>query len=711
MKTLTCLIVGLLVSLPAWTEESNADKINAEELKELSMQRKVVKIISKDGKQLEGKVLEYNGESVLFQRQADLQLFRFNLDGLAQQSQRMIKDNYMTANYNVPKLERPLKPETIKKLATYADNLVLEKLRSEKQRPTRDVDDYTFMRRAYLKIIGRIPGKAEIDEFKTEMRGNKLKLINKLLSTEGYVSHQLNYFADILRIQDKLNNTNINSGFRYREWVRNEIRNNTPFDEFVQKLIASEGAYYESGSEPIGFYLRDRGMPLDNLANTVQVFLGTRLECAMCHDHPFDKWTQKQFYEMSAFTDGVSRVRGPQEFQKIVGDFNKITRADKSEDVGTLNQYRNYIRDIMGYGLADELGKGTIKLTDAFMEDDAKPGDTLHAKAIFAPPLKIEQGTELPKSREQFSKWITAEANPRFTTVIVNRLWKRAYGIGLIEPVDDMNDNTQSSNPKLLAYLEKIMASVDYDVKEFMRVLYSMDLFTRDSVKDDHKGVETFYFSGPPLQRMTGEQIWDSLVTLVYNNIDSAERVPSNYDEKYQMVFERYSDKTGQEIYDELKAYLAETEKPSRNLAEVVYQLNKAEGTGYEPKKLKDRDMIRSSYVGYPARGGHLIRQFGGSDKALIENSNFEATTPQVLNMLNGFVEQKIIRNKNADFMKQMAQEKRETGKIEDIFMSILNREPTSKEMKFLKKYIDEKDGAKHIAWILMNSHEFIFIR
>ena len=457
MKTLTCLIVGLLVSLPAWTEESNADKINAEELKELSMQRKVVKIISKDGKQLEGKVLEYNGESVLFQRQADLQLFRFNLDGLAQQSQRMIKDNYMTANYNVPKLERPLKPETIKKLATYADNLVLEKLRSEKQRPTRDVDDYTFMRRAYLKIIGRIPGKAEIDEFKTEMRGNKLKLINKLLGTEGYVSHQLNYFADILRIQDKLNNTNINSGFRYREWVRNEIRNNTPFDEFVQKLIASEGAYYESGSEPIGFYLRDRGMPLDNLANTVQVFLGTRLECAMCHDHPFDKWTQKQFYEMSAFTDGVSRVRGPQEFQKIVGDFNKITRADKSEDVGTLNQYRNYIRDIMGYGLADELGKGTIKLTDAFMEDDAKPGDTLHAKAIFAPPLKIEQGTQLPQSRKQFSEWITAEANPRFTTVIVNRLWKRAFGIGLIEPVDDMNDLTESSNPELLAYLEKII--------------------------------------------------------------------------------------------------------------------------------------------------------------------------------------------------------------------------------------------------------------
>ena len=92
----------------------------------------------------------------------------------------------------------------------------------------------------------------------------------------------------------------------------------------------------------------------------------------MCHDHPFDKWTQKQFYEMT-FTDGVSRVQY-RENSKLVGDFNRIVRNDKTEDVGTLNQYRNYIRDIMGYGLDDNLGKGSIKLTDAFMEDDAKPG-------------------------------------------------------------------------------------------------------------------------------------------------------------------------------------------------------------------------------------------------------------------------------------------------------------------------------------------------
>lgn len=706
MKIIVYVLLGLCASLSVWSNDSTQDQVKAEEINGISSERKLVTIISNDGKKQTGKVLEYNGESVLFQRQHDLQLFRFKLDALALVSRRMIKDDYMTANYNVPKLPRPLTSEHIKKLARYADNLVLEKLRSEKQRPTRSANDYTFMRRAYLKIIGRIPNKAEIDEFKTEMRGNKLKLINKLLDSEGYVSHQLNWISDILRIQDKLNATNINSGLRYREYIRAELQANVPFDEFVQKLIAAEGAYFEQGNEAIGFYLRDRGMPLDNLANTVQVFLGTRLECAMCHDHPFDKWTQKQFYEMSAFTDGVGRVQF-KDNMKIVNEFNKLVRADKTPDVRTLNQYRNYIRDIIGYGLSD-LGKGDIKLTKEFMEDDANPGDILQAKAIFAPPLKIEKGIKNPESRKQFAEWITSEANPRFTTVIVNRLWKRAFGLGLIEPIDDMNDATESSNPELLEYLEKIMASVDYDIKEFMRVLYSMELFARESVKDDYESPETYYFAGPPLQRMSAEQIWDSLVTLVYNDIDSADRIPENYDEKYKMVYDRYIDKTAQEIYDELKAYIAETDKPARNLAEVVVQLNEQE---YPKKKLKDRDLLRSSYLRYPAPGGHLIRQFGGSDKEIIENSNTEATTPQILNMLNGFVESRIINNKNADFMKQMADEKRQTGKIEDVFMSILNRKPNTRELNLLKKYIDQPNGAKHIAWILLNSHEFIFIR
>jgi anionic cell wall polymer biosynthesis LytR-Cps2A-Psr (LCP) family protein len=113
----------------------------------------------------------------------------------------------------------------------------------------------------------------------------------------------------------------------------------------------------------------------------------------------------------------------------------------------------------------------------------------------------------------------------------------------------------------------------------------------------------------------------------------------------------------------------------------------------------------------YPAPGGHLIRQFGGSDKEQIDNSSSEPNTTQVLNLLNGFVETNILNKKDASFIKQMQSENSKTKQIESVFLSILSRKPNSTEINALKKLIDKKDGFKHVAWILLNSHEFIFIK
>ena len=121
--------------------------------------------------------------------------------------------------------------------------------------------------------------------------------------------------------------------------------------------------------------------------------------------------------------------------------------------------------------------------------------------------------------------------------------------------------------------------------------------------------------------------------------------------------------------------------------------------------------MIRSSYLPYPAPGGHLIRQFGGSDKEQIDNSNFEPNTTQVLNLLNGFVETNIINKKDADFIEKIASEKNINNQVEEAFISILSRKPKSSETRVLKEFLTKEDGFKHIAWILLNSHEFIFIK
>ena len=167
------------------------------------------------------------------------------------------------------------------------------------------VDDPTFVRRIYLDVIGRIPTTREVEEFiASKDAGKRAQLIDKLLNTEAYVQHAFNYWADVLRVTSNGNQTGAITGAAYAGFVKDSLRTNKPYDQFVREMVAAQGKAWSNGA--IGYYMRDRGMPLDNMANTVRVFLGTRIECAQCHNHPFDKWTQMQFYQMAAFTYGVS---------------------------------------------------------------------------------------------------------------------------------------------------------------------------------------------------------------------------------------------------------------------------------------------------------------------------------------------------------------------------------------------------------------------
>ena len=505
----------------------------------------------------------------------------------------------------------------------------------------------------------------------------------------------------MLRIKDGINGTNISVGIVYRKWLREAIAANKSYDQIVKELLGSTGKLYDGG-EAISYYLRDRGMQADNLSHTVRIFLGTQLECAMCHDHPFDRWTQKEFYEMTAFTSGIGNIRLRKE-GKVIGDLSRSIDSDADPRAGTFNNWRNQIRDSIQFGIENN-GTGTIKLPVDFAEDNANPGDTVLAKAIFTPkPIEKIEGN----SRKVFANWITSKDNPRFTTMIANRIWKHIFGAGLIEPIDSMMDDTLASNEKLMKYLERLMVSVNYDLKEYQRILLNTRLFQRESKKEDYKSLEEYNFEGPILRRMTGEQLWDSLVTLVYNDIDSQSTIHMQNQQDYSIIYKRYKDMTGSEIYQDIKA-LADENPNSRNFVSLI---EKASGLEYEKAKVKDRNLVRSSYLSYPAPGGHLIRQFGGSDKEQIDNSNSEPNTTQVLNLLNGFVETNILNKKDADFIELMQSEKTKTKQVENAFLSILSRKPKTSESNLLTKFIDEKDGFKHVSWILLNSHEFIFIK
>jgi hypothetical protein len=168
-------------------------------------------------------------------------------------------------------------------------------------KPNPPASDDVLVRRLYLDIAGRIPTVEEAQAYqKSGDPQKRAKLIDTLLASDGHTSHMFNYWADILRLSDNVKGRL--TAEAYEEWLKKQIKANTPYDQFVKNLLTTDGGVWDSGS--IGFWQRDENK-LDHLAYTVQVFLGTSIVCAQCHDHPFDKWTQMDYYHMAAFTYGM----------------------------------------------------------------------------------------------------------------------------------------------------------------------------------------------------------------------------------------------------------------------------------------------------------------------------------------------------------------------------------------------------------------------
>jgi hypothetical protein len=406
--------------------------------------------------------------------------------------------------------------------------------------------DDVLVRRLYLDIAGRIPTVAEREEFISSNDPQKRgKLIDTLLSSDGYTSHLFNYWADVLRLTD--NTKGKITAEAYEEWMKKELKANTPFDQLVKKLLTTEGGAWDSGS--IGFYQRDENK-LDHLAYTVQVFLGTSIVCAQCHNHPFDKWTQMDYYSMAAFTYGMDTKNGatdaiklskrpegaklPEFLAKMPPKERKAYMKDHPEEMAKLKEQaktsgasskdmqevRKTLGDIMKplryTSITNHDGK-LPALPHDYKYDDGKPGQTIEARAIFGHEAKPKEG----QTRVQaFADWMTSPDNPRFTTVIANRMWKKVFGLGLIEPVDEMTDSTVPSNPALMDYLTQLMIDKKYSLKSFLRVLYNTDTYQRMAGTQEIALGETSHFTGPMLRRMSAEQVWDSLLTLTRGNVD-----------------------------------------------------------------------------------------------------------------------------------------------------------------------------------------------
>jgi hypothetical protein len=427
---------------------------------------------------------------------------------------------------------------------------ILEKdWKANKLKGNAPASDEVFLRRIYLDVVGRIPTHREAEEFLNSQDASKRsKLIDRLLASEGYVQHMYNYFADVLRAQTQ-GQAGAITGTAYTNYIKDSLRKNKPWDKFVQEMVSAEGDSWDSGA--IGYYMRDRGMPLDNLANTVRVFLGTRIECAQCHNHPFDKWSQMQFYEMAAFTYGVETndYYGPTQLaaremlskemqaerdkfkleppKKNMTAEEKKAYRDKQEEMGKqarlafeakrkelrpVEEVLGDVRNSLRYTSVKFNPKRELRLPHDYQYTDAKPKSVVSAATMMGHELKAQPGE---KALDAFAKWMTSPENPRFTTVIANRLWKKVFGLGLIEPVDELMDSTVPMNPELMKHLEKLMVANEYDLKAYLRVLLNTSAYQRAVTREEIPAGVTYHFTGPVLRRMSAEQMWDSFVALI----------------------------------------------------------------------------------------------------------------------------------------------------------------------------------------------------
>lgn len=615
------------------------------------------------------------------------------------------------------------------------DQLVDKGLKKHKVKPNPRTTDEVFLRRVYLDIVGRIPTLQEAKAFLDSNDKNKRsKLIDKLLDSEGYVSHMFNYWADLLRLQSRMRYAPAQP---YVDYVKDSIRENKPYDQIVRELVTAEGYTWDNGAA--GYYIRDTGMPLDNMSNTVQIFLGTQLVCAQCHDHPFDSWTQLQYYQLAAFTYGVeTRDRRNSKYMEL----REMRRdADMDREV-----YRaaNRIMQPLAYRVHE--AKKNLQLPKDYQYNNAKPRQKIDPKTIFGEELEVKEG-QSPK--EIYANWMTSKKNPRFTTVIANRLWKRAMGLGLIEPVDDFRDGVNPTNPELMNYLVNLMKDLDFDMKQYLRVLYNTDTYQREVTTEELAEEHTYQFPGPVLARLSAEQLWDSMLAMVLPQLDERKGRPRNYG--------RYDN--GEELVKlEMSEILnrAKTEAKRRK-AQVEYRektadLNKemriAQRSGDREKvnKLRDKineirkeiygevtirrernrarqryvekdprwkgfstDLVRASEVESPARPGHFLRQFGQSDRETIENASTEASVPQILTLLNGPIYYQLY-NRNSEMAKQLANASTPQEKAEVLFLSILSRRPTERELKLVVPKLNSgSKGITDVAWALLNTRQFMF--
>lgn len=651
------------------------------------------------GRSVEAEFVKVEAGNV-YLKMADGRILPFPFERLSAEDQELVKRKHQTDPAS---------------MAAQIDAFVSRKLAAEGVAPNPLTTDEQFVRRAYLEITGSIPTFDQtVDFLESTSRDKRRQLIDRLLDSEEHVSHSFNWHADLLRLVSRTNDFFIFE--HYLEWVKDSIRENKPYDRFVSELITSEGRVWDDPAA--GYFIRDRGMELGNLATTVTIFLGTEITCAECHDHPFEDWTQMDFYSLAAFLgQRQDRLSGREHSAKLNAERNRIEEEQRAKDPslgpdGFVQRFRQAI-GVNEYRVWDNPERKLV-LPHDYKYEDGNPGDPVEPMVLFGEDVDIS-AHETP--RRAFAAWLTSKENPMFAKTAANRLWKRAFGLALHEPMDNIRDTKNAQNPELFLFLEQMLKDLDFDSKQFLRVLYYTQAWQRQATLDGPTLAEIdgnkYHFPGPVLKRMTAQQLWDSFLTLtVPDPMRLRRETAAPLAEVLSFELEEVS---GEESMARTEALLRLVSQTISNSAPSPAAWS-SESTVKDPEdgsylKYASAYMARASELSQPAPASHFLRSWGQGDRSLVDGSSDNGSIPQILTMINGPFTQMLVKPDSLIF-KTTGSERGTGDKMDKIYLSILSRYPQGREKAICARAIRSDDeGYGDLIWALVNTREFIFIR
>ncbi len=366
----------------------------------------------------------------------------------------------------------------------YIDKLICKKLQQIQALPSETCTDAEFLRRVSLDLTGLPPTTEKARAFlsgKGDSKKRREALIDELLASEEFVDHWTTKWADLLEVNRKwLGEKGI---WAYRGWIREQIAANKPYDLFVRALMTSSGDCYD---QPAANYFRVAREPKMVTEKATQLFLGTRFQCNQCHDHPFERWTQNQYYEVSAFFAQVGIKRGDRHME---------------------NQVRGVDTFYVGDEIIYDKDEGEVK--------HLRYGNVVAPKFPFALPARQVEAVTAAKTdqtrREEFAAWLVAPENPYFARAMTNRVWSYFFGRGVIDPVDDIRSGNPPSNPELLAALTDDFIKHKFDVKYLMRTICNSRTYQQSIRTNKWNEDDTANFSHQTARRLTAEQLLDAI--------------------------------------------------------------------------------------------------------------------------------------------------------------------------------------------------------